>query len=286
MDPWLTLGLIVLVALGAAWFLTGRRRRLLGIGAPRAAERAPSQVVIGADLERMVQRLVPLAWGPREATKGIDLPLDPDALPRTGNYEQLIKALLSHVRQVAPGLAVPMLVPRVTTGRVDGAAGQFVEQDGWVTVTVGSEFFSDYQAGCAVLCHELCHYVLSANGVRETGTLTNERLTDVAIFVLGLGDVFLRGYQKAPVGDYRPGHRLGYLNDAEYRFLDTLVFDLRLSGKLQPSRQAELERRFAASIHDPTIRQRLINFERSRNPVLSRAELIERAMERYERDRH
>ena len=285
MTLWLTLALLALIALGAARFLTSRRGRPIGVGAPEAAE-TRGREVIGADLEPMVQRLVPLAWGSREATTGIDLPLDPDALAHTGSYEQLIKALLSHVRQVAPGLAVPMLVPRVTTGRLAAAAGQFVEQDGWIAVTVGSDFFADYNAGCAILCHELCHYVLGANGIREPSALANERLTDVAIFVLGLGDVFLRGYKKAPVGEYRTGHRLGYLNDAEYRFLDTLTFDLRLSGKLQPSRQSELERRFTAAIHDPRTRERLIDLERSRHPTLSRAELIERAIERYERDRH
>ena len=42
--------------------------------------------------------------------------------------------------------------------------------------------------------------------------------TDVAMFVFGLGDVFLNGYRSdATRQDYAPGHRLGYLTDAEYR---------------------------------------------------------------------
>jgi hypothetical protein len=58
--------------------------------------------------------------------------------------------------------------------------------------------------------------------------LENERLTDAAVFVFGLGDIFLAGYQREP-GEYRPGHKLGYLSASEYEYLSGYVSRLRSS---------------------------------------------------------
>lgn len=91
-----------------------------------------------------------------------------------------------------------MMTPRVVVERLPDAAGQFVEDDGWVKITVGSEFLREPAAAQAILCHELCHYVLGANGIREPTTKSNERLRDVAMFVFGLGEVFLAGYRTMP----------------------------------------------------------------------------------------
>jgi hypothetical protein len=144
-------------------------------------------------------------------------------------HRAIVSELLMHVGRVAPALSVPRMTPQITTERLCEAAGQFVEQDGWVKIVVGTNFFNNMPAAKAILCHELCHYVLEANGIRERPTLENERMTDAAIFVFGLGDVFLDGYRRAPNSQYRVGHRLGYLDDNEYRFLNQYVRWLRAS---------------------------------------------------------
>src|SRR5260221_14549671 len=82
---------------------------------------------------------------------------------------------------------------------------------------------------------------LGANGIREPTTRANERLTDVAMFVFGLGDIFLAGYRTKPGVVYRSGHRLGYLNDAEYEHIRVHVTELRRTGHLQPTKAAGLE---------------------------------------------
>ena len=52
---------------------------------------------------------------------------------------------------------------------------------------------ADQEAARAILCHELCHYVLLASGIREPTTSENERLTDAAMFVAGIGRYFHDG---------------------------------------------------------------------------------------------
>ena len=69
--------------------------------------------------------------------------------------------------------------------------------------------------------------MLGASGIRESSTLENERLTDVAMFVFGLGDVFLAGYKRSSNKQYRSGHKLGYLTDQEYTFVSQYVDWLR-----------------------------------------------------------
>jgi hypothetical protein len=142
----------------------------------------------------------------------------PGSKLRAVTDEEAIGVMLNHVRRIAPRLNVPMLTPRVSVQGMALAAGIFSEEDGWVKITVDNKFFEDRPAALAILCHELCHYVLSASGIREAETLENERLTDVAMFAFGLGNVFLSGYRRKAGTNYRPGHRLGYLTDAEYEF--------------------------------------------------------------------
>jgi hypothetical protein len=45
-----------------------------------------------------------------------------------------------------------------------------------------------------------------------------------------------------------------YLSDAEYRYVDDRVFAHWLSGGLQSSREAALESKLAARIHDASVR--------------------------------
>ncbi len=192
--------------------------------------------------------------------------------------------MLAHVQRVAPALNVPYMTPRVVTGPVIGAAGLFSEQYGWVTITVSHAFFADRSAARAILCHELAHYVLNANGLREPGQLPNERLTDVAMFVFGLGDIFLAGYKTAAT-EYRPEHKLGYLSDAEYQMLDRLVLDLHGGGRLLATQLEQGSGRLRTVIPDAGARRRLLEAERRRSPECSPEELIETVIDRYRSDR-
>ena len=167
-------------------------------------------------------------WGARSDIQRIHLVLQPSAIKSRTSHTDVVSLLLTHVRRVLPNLAVPMMIPRVVVETTTLAAGQFLEQDGWIKISVSTNFFRDERAARAILCHELCHYVLLANGIRQAPTLQNERLTDVAMFAFGLGEIFLDGY-RASATEYRPGHRLGYLSDSEYQFLRGYVLHLRSS---------------------------------------------------------
>ncbi len=226
-----------------------------------------------------------VAWGVREESANVDLVLSAEMAARIAPREEFIRLLLDHSRRVAPGFSVPIMAPRVVVEALPTAAGTFVVQDGWVKISVGTDFLLDAKSARAILCHEICHYILEAKGVRESTTRESERLTDVAMFVLGFGDIFLAGYRREVEVNYRPGHRLGYLSDAEYQYVNSLVIDLRSSGRIQPTESAELEKRYKATIFDAGARKRLLDHERSKYPGQPESELIRRVLDAYERDR-
>jgi hypothetical protein len=147
------------------------------------------------------------------------------------------------MRRVAPGLDVPVMIPPIQVSPLTEAAGQFVEEDGWVKIVLSPTFASKPYAVQSILCHEVCHYVLEANGIRMKNKEDNERLTDIAMFVLGLGRIFLAGYRDHRHIEYRTGHRLGYLTDAEYKYLEEEVVRLRSAGSLVPTNEDVLLRR-------------------------------------------
>jgi len=217
-----------IIALGAGGVaaivaLAGRRR-------PRAFGTAKAhEVPQGSNIKRKIELLATRAWGSREDILTAALHLDVKSVNATESHADVIKAYLRHVARVAPKLDVPTMTPRIVTERLCDAAGKFIEEDGWVKIVVDAHFFDNRPVAQAILCHEVCHYVLEANGIREQPTLENERMTDAAIFVFGLGDVFLAGYHKSPSRQYRAGHRLGYLTDDEYRFARQHVDWLRRS---------------------------------------------------------
>jgi hypothetical protein len=236
-----------------------------------------------SNIKHKIDRLAHSAWGTREDISRTPLVLQPRSLHGLDGAA-IIGAMLRHARHVAPRLNVPLLSPRVTVQPLCSAAGQFVEADGWVKITVGSAFFSDVLAAHAILSHELCHYVLNASGIREPSRVENERLTDAAMFVLGLGDTFLAGYRKAPSAEYRAGHRLGYLSDAEYRFAAGYVQRLRLSNDQFVSTEQEAETRLRAVVHDPKKRASLIAAYRRRYASATSTEVVQRILDDIARD--
>jgi hypothetical protein len=237
----------------------------------------------GSNIRSKLDRLANAAWGTREEIAHKAFLLDPSDL-RGLSHEAMVTRLLAHTRDIAPRLNVPRLTPRVAIEPLVSAAGQFVEQDGWVSIAVATNFFRDESAALAILCHELCHYVLNASGIREQPTEENERLTDAAMFVFGLGGIFLSGYRRAPSGEYRPGHRLGYLSDAEYRYADRYVEHLRASSERFASNEEEAMRRLQAAVHDRGARERLLTANRKKYPSKSQAEIIEAILDDLAKD--
>ena len=191
-------------------------------------EALPVSPVAYPNLRSKVELLARKAWGSREDIENSRFELAPKAIQEHTDHGHLVAALLKHVRGIAPGISVPMMTPRVVIEPMCEAAGQFVEQDGWVRIAVSQAFFDNKPAARSILCHELCHYILNANGIRRSLTIENERLTDTAIFAFGLGDIFLSGYRKS-ANQYRAGHQLGYLTDDEYQFVRRYVQQLRTS---------------------------------------------------------
>lgn len=108
------------------------------------------------------------------------------------------------------------------------------------------------------------------------------------MFVCGFGELFLAGYRHdAAQQDYRPGHRLGYLTDAEYQYAQKYVIQLRQSGEVAPPKELEiLKKRLLYLLHgDQNCCSRNIELERRRSPDKSDVELYQNAIYRLERDR-
>jgi len=186
---------------------------------------------------------------------------------------------------------IPYRVPRVLIVSVSmpAAAGMFkVDEEGWVTIELGANFFQDRLAAQAILAHEVCHYILENSGIRKSDVNLNERYTDLCMFVCGFGEIFLAGYRRdAAQQDYRPGHRLGYLTDAEYQFAQRYVMQLRQSGEISPPKELDsLKRRLLTLLYDDEKScSRNIELERRRSPHKSDVELYRDAIDRLERDR-
>lgn len=188
-------------------------------------------------LKHMLERLATVAWPSVGALHQRAFCLDPDQLfdvHAEPDLERVLEALLSHARRVAPGLLVPHYAPRVQMVSLTAAGGQFREEpDGWVAITGADQFLTNQPAVRAILAHEACHYLLASAEIEEADRHPNERLTDLCMFICGLGKVYLAGY-KPGLGqpEYRRGHRLGYLTDEESQFADRYVLELRRPNAL------------------------------------------------------
>lgn len=236
-------------------------------------------------LKSQIERLAALAWQSQDSLK-CDLVLGPHQLP-VGAYEKVIEAMLNHVRRVAPGFTVPYKTPRVIIDNLVDAAGKFQVSDGWVTVRLAKRYLLAPKTARAILAHEASHYILECSGIRESSRDLNERLTDVCMFVCGLGDLFLDGYESTSCDyEYREGHRLGYLTDPEYQFVGRYVVELRSNKTLKlPSRDDELSQSLTTRIGDLEARDRLIKHAKTRYPEKTDSQVYELVIEQLERDR-
>jgi hypothetical protein len=85
----------------------------------------------------------------------------------------------------------------------------------------------------AVVAHEMAHLYLDTHRIQSltaTHTIEMERTTDVAAFIMGLGEIYLRGcnterhiWQKGQ--RYIQTRNLGYLSPAEMSFVHRYVVD-------------------------------------------------------------
>lgn len=201
--------------------------------------------------------------------------------------EEIVRMYLGHIRKVAPTLPVPIKIPEIGRGKLKDAGGTFGSRDGWAVMTLSEDLVADQKAVRAVLAHEVCHYVLNCSGLREEDTESNEKLTDLCMFVLGLGNIYLEGYRSETVNrEYRVGHRLGYLKDNEYRFAQKYVWDLHSQAEANSEyKVAALRRKILARVGDERVVERLINSERTRTPHKSNLELHQSAYDSLDRGR-
>jgi Putative transmembrane protein precursor len=231
--------------------------------------------------------LAQLGWLLEESSWSANFTLDPRELSDLARLDRVVKALLDRARRVAPGLSVPM-VPRIAIEPMPAAAGQFeVDEEGWVTIRVSPDFERDLPAARAILAHEVCHYILDNRGIRQPNFELNERDTDLCMFICGFGEVFLAGYKRSSTrNEYRPGHRLGYLTDAEYEFANRYTSELRATYRqnLQSELDVLKERLLRKAQGDRDCVRRLIEYERQRDRSLSEIELYRDAIARFDRD--
>lgn len=260
---------------------------------PAHVERTSSRSAMGipvpdefrfAKLKGQIDKLAKDAWKSQESLTAEFL-LNATKLP--ADSEKTIETILNHVRQIAAGLSVPHKIPRMETGSLVDAGGQFKASDGWVSIRLANHLLMDRKAVHAILAHELCHYVLENSGIREKDYEQNERLTDLFMFVCGLGKLFLDGYKRESTqNEYRQGHRLGYLTDKEYGFAAKYVFELRSNNSLQlPTRLEEIKQRFTIRVNDAPTRDRLMKHARKTYPEKTELELYEIVIEQFERER-
>jgi hypothetical protein len=224
------------------------------------------------------------AWSTAEATKEPHFELLPQDVD-VAETAEIARRMLMHVRRVAPGLAVPTMVPRVRLVATFGEAGHFkVDRDGCVSIDLDSRFGLDHNTVVAILAHEMCHYVLENSGIRQAVTIENERLTDICMFVVGFGQVFLRGYHSRL--EYRPGYRPGYLGDKECGDAMSAVRRLRNENLLDlPTRTRVLERNLTSRVGDLRVRDRLVLNMRNRHPDWTEQEIYAYVVDQFERDR-
>ncbi len=241
-----------------------------------------------SDLKILLEELIERGWAKDEGSWHSEFVLQPIDLADADTLDRVVKILLDRARLVAPNFAVPYLVPRIVIESKPTGVGQFeVDEEGWVTITVSPTFFNDKLAAQAILAHEVCHYILENSGIYYRDVELNERYTDLCMFVCGFGLVFKSGYQRQPAqNEYRPGHRLGYLTDAEYEFADRYVQQLRKSHPLKLTSELSTLKQQLLQLtrNDRDLSHRLVAYERSKNPSKSEVSLYADAIDRLRHD--
>ncbi len=246
--------------------------------------------LVTRDIEDLLDDLVDLAWPKDELTWTSKFYLKPSDLANSQTIEQVVRVLLSHVRQISPRFAVPDIFPRVVVKSMSaGVDGRFVvDEKGWVTIAISPDFSNDRPAAMAILAHEVCHYILDNRRVSHPDPELNDRYTDLFMFVCGFSQIFLAGYQPDSVqNEYRHGHLMGHFSSAEYQFIDRYVGNLRtyhrrkLISALTSLRQQLLQ----LNRNDTDLIDCLIEYEYNRSSTKSEVSVYQAAIDRLLRDR-
>lgn len=250
----------------------------------------PPQTPSFESLELQLQELTSLAWTTEASFRYYPFALNSTNFENSSGLDSFVETLLRHARNITPGFNVPFMTPRIVVEEIPSAAGLFqVDEEGWVTIKVGRTFFGDRLAARAILAHEVCHYILENSGIRKDDFLLNERYTDLCMFVCGFGEIFTSGYKREMAqSEYRSGHRLGYLSDAEYQHATSYVMQLRQTNKqiiISSNGLDTLKKELQSLVHEQEICERLVQAERKRSPHKSETELYKDAIYRVKRDR-
>jgi hypothetical protein len=150
---------------------------------------------------------------------------------------QTLNRIYQHARDWAPGLDIPWFVPPVRIANLESEAGHFLlDEESYASIAVSTEYLGSAEATCLILAHEACHHILLQSGVCfqfKNDLLHNERVTDLAMFVCGFGEIVRCGHSlvRSGHGQYVKTH-LGYLEsfeiDAAYRYVLTKRKERRL----------------------------------------------------------
>lgn len=230
---------------------------------------------LSAEINQLKNELIRRSWhrdrGP------FHLPLSSAQLSPP-NWSQCLQQMLKHAEQVAPKLNIPQMIPDIKFEDtiLHQAGGTFqVKGDGRVFITVQRALEQQPKVALAVLSHELCHYILGSNNIRKQPTLENEKMTDVCMFVLGFGKLFLEGFQSLKGSTY------GYLQAEEYRALSLDVEAKWLSRNTAKDIDTEVEElekwALTALAHGDRSRLKFIYRRmRAKYPGWSRKEILEK----------
>ena len=256
-----------------------------------------------------------------------DLVLRPEQLPRPHNVETMtgvVNQLYRHARTWAPGFDIPYSIPKIIVSSRISSAGQYrADKDGYLFIEIARGFIGSPEAILAILAHETCHHILDLSGIRGFSVDESERLTDLAAFICGFGELILHGHSQARrVGYEWTQVHLGYHSLEEYRSAQQWV--LRIQNLSEVSDAApvrglglmgRITRWFMPSKgrgkDSPEVRvtpygdvtglrrknaltrlggnrellDRLVEYERGRNPTGNELALLDSVIETLERDR-
>jgi hypothetical protein len=248
-------------------------------GAFDAVTRQHTQIFASSKNKDILRDLATKAWKSSESLHITPFALDPGALLSL-RFEDGLRRMMKHAARIAPGLEVPLYTPVLRHSNTPiSTAGQFrVDEEGYTFIEVDNRFSLDMKASYAILSHELCHYILETSGIRETDTSENERLTDICMFVLGFGHVFLQGYKRELARSlYHSDYRIGYLSDDDYKELNAFVLKLRENGNLHlSSREEELTTKIINRLHGNHSQfERYLRYWEKTHPDLSHIDRLE-----------
>ena len=239
------------------------------------------------------------------------------------DMEAVVEHLYVHARKWAPGFEIPYRVPKVRLSPLITSAGQYTaDSHGYLFIDVAPEFKGQHSALFAILAHEACHHILDLSGLHGATREDGERLTDLTTFICGFGELILRGHshiRRGPSG-WTTVH-LGYLSSADYRSAQNWVLKAQgLQASASPAEASpglvarisswftgrassvrERPRPPAQSLIDVTAQRRkvalarlggdralldrLIEYERGRQPSANELMLLDAVIESLERDR-